>query len=249
MTQHDTDPPLASPLGARLHPDTHLLCFDFLYYMSVIRPFEWGEQYSPQWAVGTHVHFAPRMYDIANGYLRRLFGVPEGGEIPPVSSLSLDRSMLVLYMHAHVRHQFISMHVRRGDFKTYCTEVPIEECQAPLSAYARRVEEVQAELLHKFRLSSVPVFLMSDESDPAWWAEVKALGWLAVDHGPDGEDTVGKYGGWYPPLLDSVFQSMGTGFVGTDRSTMSQLAMRRVQDWQGGAARIVNWGKLGADDH
>lgn len=100
MTQHDTDPPLASPLGARLHPDTHLLCFDFLYYMSVIRPFEWGEQYSPQWAVGTHIHFAPRMYDIANGYLRRLFGVPEGGEIPPVSLILLDQyCCFVTYAH------------------------------------------------------------------------------------------------------------------------------------------------------
>ena len=53
----------------------------------------------------------------------------------------------------------------------------------------------------------------------------------------------------YPVLIDVVIQSSAAGFVGTDRSTMSLLAARRVQDWGGGAVRTVKWGTPDADDH
>lgn len=53
----------------------------------------------------------------------------------------------------------------------------------------------------------------------------------------------------YPVLIDAVIQSSGLGFVGTDRSTMSQLARRRVQSWRNGAVRTVKWGLPGSDDH
>lgn len=53
----------------------------------------------------------------------------------------------------------------------------------------------------------------------------------------------------YPVLIDAVIQSSGVGFIGTDRSTMSVLARRRVESWQDGAVRIVKWGKPDADDH
>ena len=28
-----------------------------------------------------------------------------------------------------------------------------------------------------------------DEIDPAWWADVKKIGWLVIDYGPNGEDS------------------------------------------------------------
>lgn len=108
---------------------------------------------------------------------------------------------------ANVRTQFISIHVRRGDFKGWCNDVPVNECQAPLSAYVRRVQEVQDELVEKKGLNSLPVLLTSDESDPKWWAEVKALGWHTIDHGPDGEDTTAKLGAWYVVLDHRAFMS------------------------------------------
>lgn len=52
----------------------------------------------------------------------------------------------------------------------------------------------------------------------------------------------------YPVLLDAVLQSQGSAFVGTDRSTMSMLSGRRVEDWHGGPVRHVKWGTPGADD-
>lgn len=44
-------------------------------------------------------------------------------------------------------------------------------------------------------------------------------------------------------FVDAAVQSLGTGFVGTDRSTMSLIASRRVRDWQDGATRDVTWGQ------
>jgi len=53
----------------------------------------------------------------------------------------------------------------------------------------------------------------------------------------------------HPVLIDAVIQSGGVGFLGTDRSTMSTLARRRVQSWHNGVVRTVKWGGKGADDH
>lgn len=50
-------------------------------------------------------------------------------------------------------------------------------------------------------------------------------------------------------IIDAVIQSSGIGFVGTDRSTFSLLARRRVLDWNGGVVRNVRWGHLNADAH
>ncbi|KAG9032477.1 hypothetical protein FRB95_001452 [Tulasnella sp. JGI-2019a] len=219
------------PLKHRMPPDEQLLCFDFLYYVHVIRPWEWDEEYSPAWHIASKMHFAPRMVQMANGHLMRLFDVQREADIP----------------------LFISIHVRHGDFKGACGTVPVNDCFAPLAVISRRVQEVQDELAsaHPGLNNGLPlkVLLTSDEQGEAWWNDVRNLGWYFIDHGPRGEDTAAKHGKWYPPLLDSVFQSMGTGFVGTDRSTMSQIARRRVQDWQGGAVRDFRWGYPGADDH
>lgn len=104
QVRRETDPPIASPItGVRLPPDEHLLCFDFLYYMGVVQPFEWMQDYSPQWAVGTHVHWEPKLHAIAESYLRRLFGIKEDDANPPVcencdvhTSLSLTKDISLL---------------------------------------------------------------------------------------------------------------------------------------------------------
>lgn len=50
-------------------------------------------------------------------------------------------------------------------------------------------------------------------------------------------------------IIDAIIQSRGLGFVGTDRSTFSALARRRVQEWNNGAVRTVKWGQPDADQH
>lgn len=39
------------------------------------------------------------------------------------------------------------------------------------------------------------VIMTSDETDQAWWDEVAALGWAAMDHNE--QHTVERYGRWY----------------------------------------------------
>jgi len=89
------------------------------------------------------------------------------------------------------------------------------------------------------------VIMTSDEKNATWWEDVVAQGWFQVDH----SKTVEIYGAWYPVLIDAAIQSGGVGFVGTDRSTMSILARRRVQSWQDGVVRTLKWGQPGSDDH
>lgn len=154
--------------------------------------------------------------------------------------------------------------MRHGDFGNWCEGVPVEECFASIPVIARRVREVQEELSIKHSGMSVRhVIMTSDERDEAWWDLVKAQGWYRVDH----SNTAVQYGRWfvlpslfpslrtspavvrYPVIIDAVVQSKGMGFVGTDRSTFSILARRRVEDWQRGVTRTVKWGSKGADDH
>jgi hypothetical protein len=148
--------------------------------------------------------------------------------------------------------------------------VPLNDCFAPLEAYAVRVQEIQRELRSKWGTeTSIKVVVSSDEQDPLWWEEVRKRGWLFVDHSENGENTAEHHGAWWVtffillrPLLlicygigrntlvlDIVIHTLGKGFIGTDQSTLSLLSQRRVEEWYGGITRIVKWGRPGADDH
>ncbi|GAB1517383.1 hypothetical protein RhiTH_000431 [Rhizoctonia solani] len=222
--------PLTSGTGERIAPGEKLLCFDLLYYIGLANEEEWWKDYTPYWPkIGVHLHWTSQLLELAQGYLRRHFKVKDGEPIPP----------------------FISVHVRRADFAGWCpSNMSREACFATPDDYAKRVREVQASL----RLQSTPidvrsVLVTSDERDPGWWEEMAEFGpeWGWVDHKAEG--TVEKYGKWYPVVLDAVFQSLGTGFVGTDRSTMSLLSQRRVESWNNGVASLVKWGSPNADAH
>jgi len=202
-----------------------MLCMDYLFYVSASRDVEYEYDFSPAWRyVATHMHWTERLETIGELYLRSTFGLELDQPIPP----------------------YITIHMRHGDFGNWCNGVPVEECFAPISVIARRVREIQEELAIKYPGMSVRnVIMTSDERDEGWWDLVKAQGWYRVDH----SSTAAQYGRWYPVILDAVIQSKGMGFVGTDRSTFSILARRRVEDWQRGVTRTVKWGYKGADDH
>ncbi|KAF7303293.1 hypothetical protein MKEN_01293400 [Mycena kentingensis (nom. inval.)] len=207
-----------------LPPDEHLLCYDYLYYVSAHQPFEMEYDYSPAWRyVGRHMYWTPALNSLADQYIRKAFGIVENGQIPP----------------------FISVHVRHLDFEVYCEKVPLNECFASLKVISRRVREVQEEVAQRTGITVTHVLVTSDEKDATWWDDVSKLGWFFPDH----SETKKLHGDWYPVLIDAVIQSRGAGFVGTDRSTMSIIAARRVQDWHDGPIRQVKWGTPNADDH
>ncbi|KAJ7508599.1 hypothetical protein B0H11DRAFT_1965830 [Mycena galericulata] len=217
--------PLASPQHhLSLPPDEHLLCYDFLYYVAAQEPFEIGLDYSPAWRyVGQYMFWTEALQKITNQYVRRALRIDSHDPIPP----------------------FISIHARRDDFEGWCGDFPREECFASLDVIARRVEEVRSEIWQRKGIMVHRVIITSDEKDPEWWRQVAERGWGTPDH----RDTEELYGIWYPVLIDAVILSQGIGFVGTDRSTMSILAGRRVEMWHDGTARMVKWGRPGADDH
>ncbi|KAJ6520711.1 hypothetical protein DFH09DRAFT_939625, partial [Mycena vulgaris] len=218
-------PPVASALlKASLPPDEHLLCFDNLYFGSTIQPHEIQSDFSPAWnVVGQHLHWKPFIEDLAQEYVRVAFGLDATATHP----------------------QYIAVHVRHGDFAGWCGTVPVSDCFAPLPAIARRVAEVRAALLASKKMTVERVIVTSDERDPVWWAAVRAQGWAAPDHA----QTAKLYGKWYPVLVDAAIQSGALGLVGTDQSTVSILAGKRVREWQGGEVSMVRWGRVGADDH
>ncbi|KAJ7492380.1 hypothetical protein FB451DRAFT_1388779 [Mycena latifolia] len=219
-------PPLPSPKhNASLPPDEHLLCYDFLYYVAAHQEEEIGLDYSPAWRyVGQHMRWTARLERLGDRYIRQALGVKEDDPIPP----------------------FVAVHVRHNDFEDWCEEsITLSECFAPLPVIARRVREVQEEIRERKSIEVAHVIVTSDETNRTWWREVDKLGWLAPDHSRTQE----LYGNWYTILLDAIIQSKSAGFVGTARSTVSVLAGTRVESWQDGSIRTVQWGKPGADDH
>ncbi|KAG8925141.1 hypothetical protein FRC01_010624 [Tulasnella sp. 417] len=197
-------------------PDEQLACFDNMYFVASKDTFEWQEPHGPAWnLVGTEARFNPKLDELASSYLRQVFGKDE---IP----------------------LYIAVHIRRTDFKNWCKGAAIKDCFAPLSAYGERVKQVQEELRQQYGSTSprgrvTEVLVSSDEDDLEFWKDVRGLGWKYVDY--EAMETVNKHGLWYPSLLDTVIHSRAAGFVGTEKSTMSLVAARRVNDWHGGATR------------
>ncbi|KAJ8588385.1 hypothetical protein M405DRAFT_740358 [Rhizopogon salebrosus TDB-379] len=209
-----------------LPPDDQLLCFDYLYYIGAQNPFEWVRDYSPAWRfVGQHMHWNASLEKLADEHARRAMSVPAGEATPP----------------------YISIHMRHGDFRKDCNDLPLDQCFASLPVIARRVAEVQEDLRTQKGIEVTQVIMTSDERDPEWWAGVKELGWTYVDYASERTEQV--YGNWYPVFIDAVIQSNGAGFVGTHGSTMTTVALRRVESWHNGPTRVVRWGWPGADDH
>ena len=74
-----------------------------------------------------HAHWTPQLAALGTAALRRTFSLAPSSpaaDIPP----------------------FIALHARHGDFSQYCHGAPASECFAPLSAFDRRVRELQDEL-------------------------------------------------------------------------------------------------------
>ncbi|CAK5280721.1 unnamed protein product [Mycena citricolor] len=211
-------PPEPSPIKhVSLPPDEHLLCYDFVYYAVALEGLEFQFDFSPAWRfVGRYMRWTPRLEKLAEEYTRIALGGVD--LIPP----------------------YISIHARRDDFKAYCSGGKISQglCLPTLDGYAAQVEEVQAELAER-GIHVRHVIITSDEDDPEWWKLVSARGWHYIDH--VGLKTRERLGVWYPILIDSVVLSAGIGHVGTEGSTMSWIAAKRVRDWHGGVTRLLDW--------
>ncbi|KAG9000045.1 hypothetical protein FRB94_005674 [Tulasnella sp. JGI-2019a] len=250
---HDDPSPFPSDAqGKTVPPDYHLMCMDTVYYVAGSTPFEWDKDYSPAWKfVGKYLRFTERVTNAAEVSLRKIWNLPEGEPIP----------------------KYVAVHARRGDFKSSCLGKPTTTCFAPLSVIAHHVDQIRNQLIERSRLSDPGsvvasanayqrVLFTSDETDPAFWAEVRRRGWSKFGWSESGwlpesqsdsqqhkgvtedEKAVQSYipDQWWPTLVDAACQSMALGFVGTSGSTMSVLAIRRVEEWNGGIGVMVRYG-------
>ncbi|CAA7265892.1 unnamed protein product [Cyclocybe aegerita] len=187
--------PMESPQHrVKLPTDQQLLCYDYLYYVCSHQPFEFDYDYSPAWLfVGQHMHWTPRLESLADQYVRSAFGLQEKAETPP----------------------YIGIHIRHGDFANWCGTVPVEECFAPISVIARRVEEVKLEILERRGIEVNHVIMTSDERNATWWEEVTAQGWFGIDH----SKTVELYGAW------SVYSIVGASSSANPEAGTPSLSM------------------------
>ncbi|KAF6765971.1 hypothetical protein DFP72DRAFT_797144 [Ephemerocybe angulata] len=208
-----------SRLGKKMKPEERMSCFDMLYYVSTgVREFEFEEPWSPAWArVGKFLRFADGLEGVGLAYVRKAFGLENGEAIPPL----------------------ITVHIRRGDFGGNCRPGEKPPCFLPLSAYKDSVEDVRKEIFEKHKIEVDHVLVASNEDDPDFWKTIDSYGWKYFNH--TSSRTVETYGEWHPLLLDKVALSLGVGFVGTMPSTFSVYNARRVEDWNDGVTRLLNY--------
>ncbi|KPV73853.1 uncharacterized protein RHOBADRAFT_54447 [Rhodotorula graminis WP1] len=222
-------------------PDHQLMCFDnSLFIGSVmfqephlepvpLEPTVPGE--GLDWVhAGQYMRFNREVERRADDYLMELFGVSRASEIPP----------------------FITIHLRRGDFKEFTGFTALDK-------YVSALERVQAALQNRldnpydwtgpgrfaFRTfdglsaKDYAVVTTTDErGDTPFVQEVRALGWKVLDH--DAFDTKRKMGGWWPTMLDAAILARGRSFVGTHASTFSHMAGLRVKYWRGGLVEVAS---------
>lgn len=211
-------------------PDDQLMCFDMTMFLGPImfpelpvtaQPLEPGVPGEGlSWMnIGQHLHFNPLVESRADDLLLELFGVSRASKIPP----------------------FITIHLRRGDFKEFTgfTDLDkytagLDRAQARLQARIDKPNGWTGPGKHAFRAdyyrkaTQYPVVCTTDErGDSDFVRKVRSLGWKVVDH--DAYGTVDKYGGWWPTMLDGAILARGKSFVGTDKSTYSHLAGLRVK--------------------
>ncbi|KAI5476077.1 GDP-fucose protein O-fucosyltransferase [Pseudohyphozyma bogoriensis] len=171
-----------------------------------------------------YMYFNQDVEDHVDRYLMKIFNVRSPSKIPP----------------------FISVHLRRGDFKEFAGLTALEK-------YEKAVERVRDKLQKRLddgprtwrgpgkrffrnwgiKASDYQVLTTTDEpTGSAFIEEVRALGWKVLDHGEEKTEEV--LGGWWPTILDAAVLARGQSFVGTQHSTFSHLAGLRVKYWRGG---------------
>ncbi|KAJ2912672.1 hypothetical protein MD484_g7736, partial [Candolleomyces efflorescens] len=138
-----------------------------------------------------------------------------------------------------VWNTIITVHIRRNDFKFHCKEGHEPPCFMPVQKYVEAVSELQKELKEKRNLDVTRIFVSSDETELSFWEDIAGFGWTFFNH--TAEQTVEKYGAWHPLLIDKVALSSGVGFVGTNPSTFSGMNARRVEDWNNGITKMLNY--------
>ncbi|KAG0022889.1 hypothetical protein BGZ81_008340 [Podila clonocystis] len=178
---------------------------------------------------------------------------------PPAESNALSASntttlpVVVSTLQEHpIRHTYFMLHIRRGDFETYCKDMfddlKLKQCLPSNEIYVELVRELQ----HRARKATVdgekptkiPVFVATNEKSPEKLQELRKLGlilhpgeseageeWKVMNHTE--LQTVARLGPYGPIVLDQILMAEAEAVVGVRMSTFSRVADYRQRDWYG----------------
>jgi len=131
-------------------------------------------------------------------------------------------------------HQYLAIHVRRGDFAAYCEGnfkgPKMIHCLPTTAQIAERIDVIQSRLSPDMDPSkTLPVFVATNERRPEELKKFADLGWRYLDHEQMG--TVERLGVFGPMMVDQVFMAHAQGLVGIQMSTFSRVGALRQRDW------------------
>lgn len=212
-------------------PSDQVLCLDNTLFLSPIllpetfptstlplEPLIEGEDTAWE-EVGQYAHFSSQVEAQADQYLLHLFNVTSLNQIPP----------------------FITIHLRRGDFKAFTGLTALDFYIKALERVRERLQKrinapeswrgpsrKEFKTFEGYEAKDYAIVATSDEtSGTEFMLAVKALGWKVIDHDEQRTDEV--LGGWWSAILDSAILARGQSFVGTPKSTYTGLAALRVK--------------------
>ena len=137
--------------------------------------------------VGIHLRWQPGFVQLADDFLRNIFDLRPNAPIP----------------------QYMAIHIRRGAFNEYWKKV--KPAQYAYKAYETMTEAAM------MGLKPEKVIVTTDETDPEWLDQLRAYGFIVVDHAA--AQTGEKLGWWMPTLLDAIMLSKAHVFLGNPSST------------------------------
>ncbi|KAF9338257.1 hypothetical protein BG006_007742 [Podila minutissima] len=150
-----------------------------------------------------------------------------------------------------IKHTYFMLHIRRGDFETYCKDkvdvVKQAQCLPTNDRYVEIVRELQKrnrnETVNEGNATRIPVFVATNEGSPEKLQELRELGLQSFPGDEDGEEwrvinhtelqTVARLGPYGPVVLDQVLMAEAEAVLGVKMSTFSRVAEYRQRDWYG----------------
>ncbi|KAF9931082.1 hypothetical protein BGZ65_005058 [Modicella reniformis] len=191
------------------------LCISNTYKIAVQDKSEWER-------FGQHLYFTEELESFVKEFLDQNLVIPE-----PVIDPETNQGVVP-------EHKYLAIHVRRGDFATYCEGnfkgPKLIHCLPTTEQIAERIDQVQTKLNPSMDPTKVvPVFVATNENRPEELKKFAELGWRYLDHSQMG--TAEKLGVFGPMMVDQVFMAHAQGFVGIQMSTFSRVGALRQRDW------------------
>ncbi|KAF8931239.1 hypothetical protein BGZ58_007736 [Dissophora ornata] len=191
------------------------ICISNTYKIAVKDKSEWER-------FGQHLHFTPELESFVQEFLDANLVKPEPAVDPKTKQ------------EIAPEHQYLAIHVRRGDFAAYCQgnvdASKMIHCLPTTEQIAERIDVIQTKLSPDMNPSKMlPVFVATNERQPEELKKFADLGWQYLDHEQMG--TAERLGVFGPMMVDQVFMAHAQGLVGIQMSTFSRVGALRQRDW------------------